>query len=447
MNCISRTCFIVAIVLGAAISAHAESATNHPLIHWPVRPTWKRLYSDRVTILNPAYPLRPTARWDVLILYADGSLHALNPSNGRIVWPKPIPCRRQPTLLGMDSQSCYFATPHRLFALSRIDGRQQWQYGEPPDDDPRADPEWSVAWTHTAMTHRHVFAASDRGELACLDLEDGTLRWHRETGARIDALVASDRRAYYGQRAGSQYRIITLDTSTGHPLHTLRCEERASNPLLVLADDGSLIAIRSTRILSIQSGASAVRWRLNTPGRFVPSTLSLSPDRLMISDDGRRIDGYDPRNGKRSWRSPSIGTDTREGLWTALAGGRLIAASGDALVDIDTFDGHIVWKAHRPPGIRLQSPLITADSIVMLSEARRRPRPIAPMDHAPSDGTRRYRIRCFELDGGKEMRVSENGALITEPIESYGGLFARDGALILLDGDQLIGYGEGKNSE
>ena len=45
------------------------------------------------------------------------------------------------------------------------------------------------------------------------------------------------------------------------------------------------------------------------------------------------------------------------------------------------------------------------------------------------------------------MRVSKDGVLITEPIESFGGLFARDGALILLDGNQLIGYGEGRNSE
>jgi hypothetical protein len=41
---------------------------------------------------------------------------------------------------------------------------------------------------------------------------------------------------------------------------------------------------------------------------------------------------------------------------------------------------------------------------------------------------------------GRESPVTEAGALVTEPIKSLGGVFARNRCLLLLDGRRLVGY-------
>ncbi|MBK8270565.1 MAG: hypothetical protein IPK83_20605 [Planctomycetes bacterium] len=57
-----------------------------------------------------------------------------------------------------------------------------------------------------------------------------------------------------------------------------------------------------------------------------------------------------------------------------------------------------------------------------------------------SDRSTSYRITRHALADGKQLPVGRGGPLMTEPMESFGGLFVRDKSIIVLDGPRIIGY-------
>jgi hypothetical protein len=112
----------------------------------------------------------------------------------------------------------------------------------------------------------------------------------------------------------------------------------------------------------------------------------------------------------------------------------------------DATSGRLRWRAKDPPGLRVQSPRLTREDIVTVGPARPDKTQRGQADHdapeAAMPAALRYRIRGFDRATGREEPVGGGAALLTAPLESFGGLFLRDHCLILLDGGRLIGYVE-----
>ena len=415
----------------------------HPVLTWPVKNTFSRLYSDRVSVLAPAFDRLPDTDWESILTYANGLIESRNAVTGRSLWPDPVSCRNQPILLGATATSHVFATTQRLFAVSRSGGNVIWQFGNEPPDDPSADPESLPAWTSYAMTGQNLFATSDRSELVCIDLHDGTLRWHRETGdGAANHLAADDRHVFYARWQGRHNVIHILNAKTGEQLGAALPDEVRTFQQLIPTADGNLLAILSRSIFAIRPGDGDVLWRIDTADHYIPASLALGADGLFISDDGRRMAKYDLVTGRELWRTPPVGGDDRDGLWSHVVGMRLLAASADALTAFDAADGRELWTINPPPGLQLQSPIVVAESLITISpvKAEAEASNPKPPDAPPATDGRRYQIRRFNSADGRESSVTEAGALVTEPLKAFGGLFARNRCLLLLDGQRLLGY-------
>ncbi len=424
-----------------------DRSPPRPVISWPVKATYRRLYPDRVSALNPMFAGLPETRWDSLITFSGGRLEALNAGTGRPIWPRPVSCDAQPVLLGMDADHYVFATPHRIFALTRTAGRTAWHLGDPPPDDAGVDPEAVSTWVKHAMTPRRLYGISNRGDWICVDLPGGDLLWRRERVVPVTGPLAADHRyVCCATQHGRRSMIIILDAATGRESRTLSLNADQPVHALLFAPSGLLLAVGSKTTFAFDPTTGQTRYNAGTSGHFAASFLHTDPGGLFISDDGRRITKYDLRDGRILWKTPRIGTDARAGIWSALADGILFGASADALMAFDATSGRLRWRAKDPPGLRVQSPRLTREDVVTVGPARPDKTQRRQADHDAQEAAipdaLRYRIRGFDRATGREEPVAGGAPLLTAPLESFGGLFLRDHCLILLDGSRLIGYVE-----
>ncbi|HKQ49759.1 MAG TPA: PQQ-binding-like beta-propeller repeat protein [Phycisphaerae bacterium] len=427
----------------------------------PITDTYHRLFPDRVSVLEPLFPDLPDTRWDALLTYAGRQVEARHPATGRSLWSKPFPSSAQPVLVGMDADRYVFATPYRLFALTRTSGQLAWQVGEEPPDDVHADPESLPAYAQYFLTPRRLFAATDRGALNCTDVKTGNLVWeNKSAGSPSGQLLADDDSCCYGVWQGGNHSINVLDAATGRLIRQLTSDEKGPAQSLHWTTDlgpRGLLVVRSSTIERYDLASAKPVWRIAVPEHFVAATLQLNADSLIVSADGRRLTCFDLADAAVRWRSSPFAGEAGS-LWCRQAAGVLYVASDVALLALDADDGHTLWTAPCPAARAVQPPRLLKDRIIVItpeappkSKNRRR-------DKAPEldDGeAAQYHLQAFHLDNGKPAPLegkhpieSPNavGPIVTEPIASFGGLFLRDNALLLLDANRLIGY-VAKNDE
>ncbi len=443
---------LIAVATPLCALAQTSGPTSYPdivtaasLVVWPVRAAYHRSFTDRAVILSLAADPQADSTSDVILIHTAGRIEALAASTGRRLWPRSVACRREPLLIGSDENRHILATPHRIFALRRVDGRLSWQYGERPTDDAGVDPESLTVWTDLAMTVDRLVARSDRGELICVDLRDGNLRWRRDdSGAEAGRLVMHRHHLSYVQRRGLLRTLCVLDASSGEPIRTIDLDGDTPCQSLSRVADGGLLVLHSRTMLCIEPDAGAMRWRVRTSGRFMASTLATSGDGVFISDDGRHVTKYDLRTGRALWQTPPIGApDGHGGLWVRIAAGRLLTAASGMLAASDPTDGRVLWVAHNPPNLQAHPPVLVGDAIVTMELATNggatQPADGERVISAHSD-SHRYRIRRFDLSDGRERSVIAGGELITRPLGASTRMWARRNALVILDGQRLIGY-------
>ncbi len=388
-------------------------------------------------------------------------MEARHPVTGRNLWSKPFASPAQPILIGMDAGRYVFASQYRLFALTRTSGQLVWQVGDEPPEDARADPESTPSYAHFFMTPDRLYAATDRGALVCVDVKDGRVVWeNKSAGPSSGQLVADEKYCAYGAWQGGDHAITVLDARTGRLVRHIQTDEKGpAQSLHWTADFGApgLVVVRTATIERFDPISGKSAWRITVPEHFLAASLQLDSDGLIVCADGRRLTRYDVADGRALWRSPPL-ADEGAALWCQRSGGVLYAASDAALFALDVDDGRLLWTTPCSAARALQPPRLLIDRIVVVtpesaSAGKDRPRGTGPV--LADDETAQYRIRAFRLDTGKPStlglarpgRLDEaSGTILTEPISSFGGLFARDNALILLDATCLIGY-VSKNGE
>jgi len=426
----------------AALGERPGPDDAHPTILWPLRPAFTRLYPDRAVVLDPMFTISPGRAWDALIVHSGGHLESRQPMTGRAVWPKPLACRNQPLFIGTVGDRHVFATAHRIFAVARTSGQTAWQIGSDPPDNPADDPESFVSWTCHLLTPRRLLSISDRGEVMCIVTQDGGIAWRATADAQVqEHLAAGGGFVCVVNWRGRRHVITVLDEATGEIRRQIETDTDSPLQAMSFAPDGSLIVVFSGSIVAVDPAEGTIRWRAATAERFVPGTLRCDLDGAMISPDGRRIVKYELASGRPLWATESIGSASGDGLWMESSRGIVYAACGAALAAFDAFDGRVIWSTRSPLGVRAEPPRLCGDSLVTIAAEKGRPGGEAGKANGDEAG-RRLTIRRYRLGDGVEQPVADDGPIVTEPLESYGGLSLRDGAAVILDGNQLIGYGQ-----
>lgn len=407
--------------------------------------SYRRINPDRVAVLEPVFPNLPETRWDTLLTFSGRQLEARHPLTARSLWSKPFLCPTQPILIGMDAARFVFATPYRLFALTRTSGQLAWEIGEPPPDDPRADPESVPSYSFYYQTPRRLFAATDRGVLSCMDLENGRVVWENKTaGPLAGQLVANDAYCCCGGWQSGDYSITVLDAQTGRLLRQIKTDEKSPAQSLELTsglDPIGVLVVRTASIERYDPANGKSLWKITAPDHFLAPTLQFDANGLVVSTDGRRLTRYNLEDGGVLWRSTSF-ADEFAALSCQSDGGVLYVASDVALSALDLDDGRTLWTTPCPVARAIQPPRLLSDRIIIMT-------PISPpgekdrsrQDHQDSETQPvQYRIAAFRRDNGKPLALGSSETLLTDPLSSFGGLYARDHALILLDANRLIGY-------
>lgn len=407
---------------------------------WPVKEAYKRLYPERISILDPTHSQLPQTKWDALVTFCGGQIEARNPATCSALWSRPVPCESQPQLLGMDDSRFIFATNHRLFALTRTSGQQAWSIGDDPPDDPDEDPESHESWTCHHLGPGRLVSSSDRGELVCIDTTTGNTLWRKQADAHTNnQIVANDRVVCYATWQGRQHALVTLDTATGKTLSDAKPEEDWPVLGLAMTKDGALIVLFSNAIHALDPTTGKSRWRAATSDRFVPTTLFADDEGLFVSADGRRLTKYDSMTGRLCWTTTPISNASADALWVQPSDGVLYAACGEQLGAYDTADGRTLWNVRIP--LRADTPRLTKDSILVVHNEKRA---AEKKESGKADPPKTYRILRYRRDNGQHADVCDNGDLIPSALSSFGGVYARDRSVILLDGNQLLGYAAAK---
>jgi outer membrane protein assembly factor BamB len=416
-----------------------------PVIEWPVREGYRRLFPDRVSILQPLFPRLPDTRPDRLVLYAGGKIETLESRTGRAVWAEPVSCRPQPELLGTVGEQDIFATTRRIFAVTERTGRVAWSFGEEPRDDADADPETTPMWVRHVLAETRLFCLNNRGRLVGLDPRDGSLLWRREGVGTAGSLLAADcRRLFVATWQNGATRLTAHDADTGQPGESVRLDE--GNPVLSLLrpQPGALLAVTSDKIIGLDLLTLAPRFRLGFPDRITLSTLQADGSGITVGDRAHRIAKYDLADGHLLWRTPVLDPPDQGPLWMKSWEDRILLASAGTLQALRANDGMPLWRRSVPRLLEAQPPAVTRDAVlVIIPEWRHQAAASRPMKDSPAaerDDAASYRITGYGRSGEALPIIPGETSLVPEPLASFGGLYTRDHGLAMIDGDRLIGY-------
>lgn len=417
------------------------ATSEFPSPVFPARIGYRRLSTERVSVLaSGEMGVRPVP-WDVVLTFAGSKIESRHAATGRSIWPRAFACPTLPILLGHDPGLLYFAGAHSLFALTRTSGVAAWRFGVESDEDPMIDPEELPTWTDHVVLADRVISASDRGELVCVQLADGQVRWRRAIEGGTASHLAADQRLVYCAKWRGRHNVIhLLDVDTGEPRNEFQCEDSRPIQMLRPVSDGRLLILLARSAMCIDPTRGEILWSVATPRHYLVSTFLADVDGFIISDDGRSVFKRDYQTGRLLWRSSMIGADERDGLWTALADGRVLIGARDGLTALDSADGRLLWSTNEPLVMRWQSPIVTADSVLTVTPLDLKRDAQSPHARDDSEKAVQFRIDRFMLSDGRAAATTTDGPLVTEPLGSFGGVFVRDGAIIILDGDRLIGY-------
>ncbi|MBX3394707.1 MAG: PQQ-binding-like beta-propeller repeat protein [Phycisphaerae bacterium] len=417
------------------------AASEFPSPSFPARIGYRRLSSERVSVLGSGEMDARAVPWDAVLTFAASKIEARQASTGRSIWPRAFACPTLPILLGHDPALLYFAGAHSLFALTRTSGNVAWQFGVESDDDPMIDPEALPTWTDHVVLADRVISASDRGELVCVQLADGQVRWRRALEGGTASHLAADQRLVYCAKWRGRHNVIhLLDAGTGEPRGEFQCDDSRPIQMLRPIGDGRLLILLARSAMCVDPARGEVFWSVATSRHYLVSTFLADVDGFILSDDGRSVFKRDYQSGRLLWRSSLIGADERDGLWTSFADGRVLIGARDGLTALDSADGRLLWSTNAPLVMRWQSPIVTADSVLTVTPVERKRDGQPPFSRDDHEKSVQFRIDRFLLSDGRAAAATADGPLITEPLTSFGGVFVRDGAIIVLDGDRLIGY-------
>ncbi len=432
-----KVAFLALVPLGALDRPSAQPATaavpgiSRPRIDWPLREGYRRIYPDKVVVLSPRYFSPGRNSDDPILTYAGGRVEALHPTTGQPLWPEAVAVEAEPILLKVDHERCLLASPRRVFSLAIANGSLQWSYGDDTADGPLADPESQPTLREAAVAGGVIAVASD-AELIGLDQGDGGVRWSKKLEAAPIFVEAAGRdgTVLCLTHTRGRFRLLTIAAHTGRLVAEATGEE-ADRPAALLPLSAQTCAVAfSSALWLLDSRAPRLVTRIPAVQPLRTAGLHAVGGRLVVVAGDGSVACYQPGFEQARWtyRVPLI----RDSLLWSEANERLVlVAAGQTVMAVEAVSGRQRWRQRLPESVADLELALVDDSLLICRRDSQR---------VNGARNRRYRLQRLDLEDGRYAGVDGGGDLVSCLVSSFGGMFAYDGALILLDGRTLIGY-------
>lgn len=423
---------VIAGCTGGIALAQVSASSNcdeAAFVGWPVGSAGGRVFDDNVAIVEPEHCAQFAQVQSTLLTYSDQQVQAWEPGTLRPIWNAAVDCPYRPRLLFAGAESWVFATHFEIFSIDRRRGAPSWRIPVTPglrDADDLVDSEQWVCFTVAGSS---VIAGSSRGELLCIDADSGRRQWHtRLEGRAPQKLLVSDRSIFVVDRGetGSTLRVIDLADGKLRSTRTLAAGAGtepvfATSALLIMGAESAMVAYRpegESPAWSFKLDAPIVRRSFATNGNTA----------VWLNGDGQLV-ALDLETGRRRWQidRPCI-ADTE---WIVFSPNAFFVVAGKPgmLVGIETERGRICWRHSGRALPFAQPPVLMGEDLLT----------ICRLDSGGAIGERLFISRIGIATGMTEV-VGPSGSIVTEPLQSFGGLTVRNNALILLDGQRMIDY-------
>jgi len=417
-------------------SVAAFGVTDRPRLDWPLREGYRRIYPDKVVVLSPRYAPGGCRSDGPVLTYAGGRVEAIHPFKGQPMWPAAVVVEAEPVLLETDHERCLLASPRRVYSLASADGSVQWSYGDDAPDDPLADPESQPALREMVVAGEVLVVASG-SDLIGLDRSDGAVRWRKGLESAPVFVRAADRgdTVLCITRGGRRVRLLTIAANTGRLLAESTWEE-ADPPAALWPLDGQACAVAfSGAFWLVDRRAERPAIRITAAQSLRTAGLHAAGGGLVVVAGDGSVECFRPgfKEARWTYRIPRSWENT---LWSDADDRSVVVAAGRTVVALDALSGRLRWRQRLPELVVDLELTLVADSLLICR------RDAELMNGA---GARRYRLQRLDLGDGRYAGVVHGGDLLTPPVSSFGGMFVREGALILLDGRTLIGYVQAGN--
>lgn len=430
-----------------AIALPDTTTPAQPIVTWPVQKGYGRLYSDRVVILDPEFPLLPATRWDAAITYAGKKLQAIDPTTGRDLWAASIDCPLEPRLLGMTEADYIFVTRYTAFAVSRHEGRIDWKFGETPPQDSSEDPEVYTAFTKSFMTADFLFLGSNRKKITCLNLKAGQIEWEAKLNGEIVSIQGYPPRigVFFRDSDGLAFSSYILSNGTEPFSFSLR-----SHPVIrywqviqhgLSTPENLLMGAGPDALTCVDAENGTTRWEYRVKAHYLLDTFQVDDNTAFITNEANFLSKIGVTK-LADWTTEFTRATGTNDVWLGFTRAYVLIVTNRQFITLDKATGKKRFGKRLPSNMRSQSPILLRDQILLVTGCE------TSMDTEAKPTTQKdaagckYQISCWGIEDGKSRPLVDDGVLKTEPLESFGGLFVRDHALLLLDGNRLIGYAD-----
>lgn len=438
---------LAAYGLTLLLSSPLGAQTSQPIVHEPVCPSvtfplrhgYTRLHPDRVAVLEPRFNGSPAEALKVLVVFSGGEVMLFDPVKNTPLWPAPLRCAYEPTLLTLNDRSLVFATSTQVICVDRSSGVVSWRFGEKTSTNPEDDPEWQATFVDFATAPDRLVVANDRRELTCVNMNHGAIAWRVPDGPQNPGVLVADAQyvVTYDENAVTGW-LTCRYIETGNKFHSAPFDRDTTLHSIVDIPGAALLAVTANELVSFDSGTLAVNWRVTGRPVVFSSTLLVHDDSIVVSDDGGSVTRYDARTGEKKWRSGRLAGRNDNVLWTLSTGSRIVAATPRAIAAYDAATGRRIWRRTGSLSMNEQAPVLINGAVLSFE----RPAPASrPTSRSVLSQPAAYPliVRRLGLADGAGGEPPES-ALITEPLQSFSGIHVRNHAVIVLDGNRLIGY-------
>jgi outer membrane protein assembly factor BamB len=234
------------------------------------------------------------------------ALEAVNPNDGSVRWQEGIDqVQGWVTAVSVAQNIVYVVTSEgTVSALNASDGRLRWCVSLDPATPPTNNPLWS----HLAVDQQTIYAAGNSGtSLVALNASDGSQRWRGQpTNRDVTALLAAQGRAYVAPGVSSCGAVSALNASDGHQTWCfqttfgLMAPPAMSDGAVYLTEAGPPDSAGFLDALNASDGSS--RWRVQESQGGTGGLQPAVADGVVYVADTWGVAAFSASSGAKRWQ-------------------------------------------------------------------------------------------------------------------------------------------------
>jgi outer membrane protein assembly factor BamB len=296
----------------------------------------------------------------VFVGSGDGSLYALERSNGRVVWRFDAGGAVDASPAVANGLVVAATLAGRIFAVDESSGVLRWSLQTGPALPANTSPAggWDLWASSPVIVGSTVVIGAPDGGVYALHLATGKQLWRTQTNGRVRATPSvHDGTVVVGSWGGGVY---ALDLASGMERWVHRTEgdtldskkfgfdRRAVQSSAAIANGSVYVGSRDGAVYALDEATGKRRWRVSHRGSWVIGSPAVHGGRVFAgSSDGHFIQALEPETGREIWNLPTganvLASPLIVGNSLVVATARTDAAAGD-LIALNPATGSVRWR-------------------------------------------------------------------------------------------------------